>query len=315
MKKIKKPSKPLSISERIITGLASTKEQKIVDLVSMKNARVRGEELMDSIVSNEKLSRLDPLHAAYAYGQNMLSVFVEQLTELPELSELAGLYADAEDEYMPSGPPMSPLTRSYFTCWGCFDLCAGAKKETFGTIAIDICKALGADAKLIRIFEKMQASRMGFYVHEGFSGRHVLLRELINGKRLEAVAPSGHRGQPGEIWLARIMPDPFEEVRLGYWLVFTTPYVIGKVAGGYFNLIGDALGWEAFFNRALENTGEPDKVAAYEKLMKSGLDRHYWNEYIFEAYVSHTNEAVWLTGFPDIPLSRPHSRESQRNLK
>ncbi len=49
---------------------------------------------------------------------------------------------------------------------------------------------------------------------------------------------------------------------------------------------------------------------AYEQLMKYGLSRHYWNEYIFESYVNHVKEAIFLAGIPDIALSRPHSRES-----
>jgi len=65
-----------------------------------------------------------------------MSVFVEQLAELPVLSKLTNAYA--EDGYLPSGPPMSPLTNSYFSCWGFFDLCVGQNKETFGTVTIDV---------------------------------------------------------------------------------------------------------------------------------------------------------------------------------
>ena len=35
----------------------------------------------------------------------------------------------AEDIYMPSGPPMSPLTKSYFLYWGFFDLCLGIMSD------------------------------------------------------------------------------------------------------------------------------------------------------------------------------------------
>jgi len=34
----------------------------------------------------------------------------------------------------------------------------------------------------------------------------------------------------------------------------------------------------------------------------------YWPEYVFEAYVNHESDVVYLTGFPDIESSRPHSR-------
>lgn len=42
--------------------------------------------------------------------------------------------------------------------------------------------------------------------------------------------------------------------------------------------------------------------------MKYGLERSYWNEYVFEAYGSHIESAVFLHGLPDVDLSRPHSK-------
>ncbi len=55
-----------------------------------------------------------------------------------------------------------------------------------------------------------------------------------------------------------------------------------------------------------------DQRSAYEHLLKYGLSRHYWNEYVFEGYSNHRNDIILLVGFPDIALSRPHSEESQR---
>ena len=42
--------------------------------------------------------------------------------------------------------------------------------------------------------------------------------------------------------------------------------------------------------------------------MKYGPERNYWNEYIFQAYVNHRTEVVFIAGLPDIEESRPHSR-------
>ena len=302
MPKASSPKWPRSLGKRLSTSGTS------------KRPKIRAEELEATISSEKDLARLDPLHAVYVYGQNKMSVLVEQLAELPVMSELTEAYTLAEEEYMPSGPPMSPLTHSYFTCWGFFDLCVGPMKESFGSIAIEVCKSLEVDQGLIRLFQKMQASRMGFYVHEGFSGQHVLLKEFLTEKRIKAIVPSGHRGQPGEIWLARILPEPFEELPLGYSVVFTTPYVIGMVKEKLFYQVSDQTEWQAFFERTLKKTGKENVTTAYEQFMKYGLTRHYWNEYIFEAYVNEVQGAILLTGFPDIPLSRPHSRESFRKF-
>lgn len=302
------------IAGKIIAEMTEIIRKKVIDISDIKKAKIRAEELEATISSEKDLARLDPLHAVYVYGQNKMSVLVEQLAELPVMSELAEAYAMAEQEYMPSGPPISPLTLSYFSCWAFFDLCVGSMRESFGSIAIEVCKSLDVDKGLIRVFKKMQASRMGFYVQDGFPGQHVMLREFLTEKRIKAIVPSGYRGEQGEIWLARIMPEPFEELPLGYSVVFTTPYVIGMVRRELFYQVSDQAEWQAFFERTLGKTGEKNAPAAYEQFMKYGLSRHYWNEYIFEAYVNYNQGAILLTGFPDIPLSRPHSRESFRKF-
>jgi hypothetical protein len=60
---------------------------------------------------------MDPVHAAYAFVQHLSSSFAEGVSRLPEMKKYAKIVGAAEDEYMPSGPPMSPLTASFFTTW------------------------------------------------------------------------------------------------------------------------------------------------------------------------------------------------------
>jgi len=185
----------------------------------------------------------------------------------------------------------------------------GLKKETFGTIAIDVCRFLKADSGLITIFEHMQKSRMGFYVHEGVSGKFVNLREIITQEKIQAIVPSGYLGEPGEIWFARLMPEPFPQLNYGYSVVFITPYIITEIQNNSLIFASEEK-WEAFFDRSRGKTKIEDKNRSYEFLIKYGLNRHYWNEYIIDAYTSNTNDMILLAGFPDIPLSMPHSREN-----
>ena len=300
------------ISKKVILSAQKTLKRKVIDISELRKAKIRAEDLEKTVISKEGLSKYDPLHAVYIYGQNKMSVFFEQIAELPELSKLTNAYIQAEDLYLPSGPPMSPLTTSYFTCWAYFDLCAGMKKESFATITIDLCKFFYVDDGLIRVFENMQNSRMGFYVHEGISGNFVSLRELITDKQIQVIVPSGYLGNPGEIWFTRIMPAPLEG--FGYSVVFTTPYVIGQGKGNEFYRVSNVKDWLTFFNRNLDKTGIKEKIPAYESFMKHGLERNYWNEYVFEAYVNHQYDMILLAGFPDIPLSKPHSKESQQRM-
>jgi hypothetical protein len=312
MSKLKTIAKePGPIAQKVIAGFKKVKTAKVVDLSILRNAHIHAEALDQSVISAEMMEQLDPLHAVYVNAQNRLSVLTEQLCELPALEKLNNAYADAQDLYLPSGPPQSPLTSSYFICWGSFDLCVGLKKETLASVTIEMCKYLQVDAQTIQVFEHMQKSRMGFYIHRGTSGKFVLLEELISKQQIKAFVPSEYQGVAGQIWLVRVFPEPFPSLNLGYSVVFTTPYVIAEIEGDrVFNCRVESL--LAFFARAQEKTGIKDPLASYEFLMKYGLDRKYWNEYIFEAYVNHEHNWILLAGFPDIALSRPHSRESQK---
>lgn len=186
------------IARKVIASAQYHLQKKVTNLSDWSDARIRAEDFQKTIISENKLTEYDPVHGLYIYGQNQLSVLIEQLSDLPMLEKLVDAYAKAQEDYMPSGPPMSPLT-TYFTCWGFFDLCSGgAKRETLGTIATDVCKFLNTDEGLIALFETMQASRIGIFRHEGTSGDHLFLRELITSREIKAISPSGYFGNPGE---------------------------------------------------------------------------------------------------------------------
>lgn len=299
------------LSKKVIDALKKAKNSKIINFSEIKAAKAYAQELDKTVVTKDDLSKYDPLHAVYVYGQNKISVFVEQLSGLPVLSKLTTILTQAEDIYLPSFPPKSPLTTSYFSCWGFFDLCIGIQKESFGTVILDLLKHLKADPGLIKIVEEMQRSRMGIFIHKGFLDRYVMLEELVTGNEFKTIVPSGYQGKKDEIWFVRVLPEPFPELNYGYSLVLTTPYILTEIINNQIRpaKIND---WMDFFDRNLKKSREKDEANAYEAFMKYGPVRHSWNEYIFEGYVNYKNEMIMLTGFPDIPLTLPHSKESQK---
>lgn len=296
-----------ALSKKLLASVKKILNQKVTFLKDFRAGKEEAQRLQETIASSEELAELDPLHALYVYGQNQMSVFVDQISSLPDVKKLTNLYVKAEDEYLPSGPPMSPLTYSYFNCWGTFDLCVGIKKETFGTMVVDLCKSMGSDPLLISIFEAMQASRMGLYIQEGTLGKFVLLREFITGKKIKCLSPAGYKGRRGELWYVRVFDTPQGMDSFGYSVAFTTPYLISERQNGKLNIPSEEK-WLAFFERTFPETNKDDPVEAYEHLMKYGVEKNYWNEYVFEAYQNHTAEMVLLVGYPDIDTSRPHSR-------
>jgi hypothetical protein len=133
----------------------------------------------------------DPLHALYLSVQNIVSLFAEAVSTLPELKPYYDVVAAAEDEYMPSGPPMSPLTRSYFTTWVLCDFRFGAGQETIGTCLLDTSERLELDPGLVAAIRQFGESRMGIYEHVGTQGGRLRLQELVTGREFDVVPTSG----------------------------------------------------------------------------------------------------------------------------
>jgi len=223
-----------------------------------------------------------------------------QLGELPELSKLMDQVEAAQDEYTPDGPPISPISKSYYLNWAMFDIPTGINRETLGTCVAAVSKALGSHPGHFEFIEHMCRTRPGFYVHEGFEGDSVVLQELVTDKRYTTIVPSGYRGEPGDLLLLRILPSFLPEYKQA--LAMTTPYKI---------ISPEVEAWNAYFDRTLASLGAKDKVRGYEMLMKFGAPpqaHRYWTEYIFEAYANFELEVVFLEGLPDVDVSRPHSR-------
>ena len=238
----------------------------------------------------------DPLHAVYISVQNITSVFAECVSVLPELEPYYDVIAAAEDEYMPDAPPMSPLTRSYFTTWAFFDFRFGDGMETIGTCLLDVSDRLGLNPGLVEGIRLFQESRMGIYEHVGTQGGRVRLRELVTGKGFDTLCTSGYGGKPGELWNVRLCPPLADLVE--YHVTITTPYVLTQASKS---------DWTAYLNRAMLQLKGVDEDQRLHDLLKYGLDVHHWNEFVFQAYHHHQYDAIFLAGLPDVKGSLPHA--------
>src|ERR1035441_4358626 len=101
----------------------------------------------------------DPLHAAFVAAQNFTSFFAEAVSQFSEFDPYCEIVGPAQDEYMPGGPPMSPLTMSYFTTWAFFDVRFGPDQETIGSCLLDLADLLGMDPFMAETIRRFQDSR------------------------------------------------------------------------------------------------------------------------------------------------------------
>lgn len=242
----------------------------------------------------------DPLHASYARAQHLVSVFAEAVSPLPEFEMYYGIVAKAEDEYVPGGPPISPLSGSFFTTWAFFDVRFGPDAETMGTVLLDMADRLGVSSPTCLAVRQFQQTRMGIYEHTGANGMRQTLRELLTGEKYSCIVPAGHVGRKGELWYARICPPlPGRD----YHVVITTPYVLTSPS---------KADWVAYLERTLDGIPGNDLPSRLQHLLKFGRHPHGWSEFVFEAYCGHTREAIFLEGIPDRPATLPQADATER---
>jgi hypothetical protein len=278
------------IASKLVDSIRRLRDRKIARIAEARAAQQEAARLLSTAASRGTLEELDPAHGAYAAAQNLTSVLSELVTQLPAMRPLVKLIGPAEDDYMPGGPPMSPITTSFFTCWAFFDACVGAQRETIATCLLAIRDEVGMVPELVGLIEKMERSRMGLYLFEGRRDGLAILRDLVGGETVAAVAASGYAGRKGELWYARVLPPPAPH--LDRHVVFTTPYI--SVEPGLDE-------WRTYLERIREPLDEH---------FKYGPDPRYWTEFVFEAYAGHDKRggAIFLAGLPDRPETRPHSR-------
>jgi len=237
----------------------------------------------------------DPEFALYASVQQMVSLFAELLLQLPELRTFRNLLEKLEEDYMPSYPPTSPITGSYFAMWTQCDLRVSEGGETLAGLFAELGGVFGFSADYLALAKTLADSRMGIYEHCGFKNGSICLRELVTDKEVSFVGSSGYVGNKGELWWVRAVPPPFA---LTCWVGMGTPYVLRDP--------GQAE-WLAMFARNGIRSGEVGVERRLEQFLKFGPKPRYWSELIFEGYCGHNSGAIFLQGLPDVSESRPHS--------
>jgi hypothetical protein len=258
-----------------------------------------GEPLPGGITDIETLIKKghDPIHAAYVFIQQISSQFAEGVAGLPEMKSWARTVEKAEDEYMPEGPPVSPLTRSYFWTWALYDLRIGNSTDTLAYCQIAANDLFQLNVHQLEALKNLEGSRMGIYEHLGFQGPHVRLRELINNDELSCLCTSGYKGQVGELWYVRLLP-PLEPQLATFWVSMTTPYVLIETTKS---------DWISFLKHATVEIEGPNERTRLRSLLKFGPETNYWHEFVFKAYHHHQFDAVFLAGIPDVQASLPHA--------
>lgn len=285
------------ISRKVLKSLRGFAKSKVLDLAGVREGKKLAEDLQQATMDRiAETGAQFPAHAFYIYAQNMMADISDMLTQMPGTEPFVEPVEAAEEEYMPSWPPMSPISKSCFVCWSSFDLPIGKRRETVGTLVLDVVKEYGMHAEMIRLLRTLQDSRMGVYRALEHKKGRVRLRDLAGGEPFTAETPSGYQmKQSGELWLTRVLPPP---IPVADHVVFTSPYVL---------VHPPVAAWLDYLDRAAALAPGAPREQALAEHFKWGPNPRYWLEFIFEGYVNHESGAIFLMGMPDKPDTRPHS--------
>lgn len=274
---------------------SNSRKRKIVSLLELDKLNGYNTEIYELKKRLNANLQYDPLHREYIIVQNLVSIFSEEIIQYKEFRNFAKKVKYLEEKYMPSGPPWSPLTNSYFVYWMFFDYKIEGLDETLGSIFYDCCDKLNINKDKLQALAFCNDSRMGFYKQIKIDGKFVILKELGTNEEIKCYSSSGYKGKKNEIWYSRILKN-FIDIN-DYSIMVTTPYVIINY---------DENDWIKYFERnSVYINGKFNEEAA-QKLLKYGPLDNYWNEYLMDAYSNYESDHIRLTGIPDIKGTKPH---------
>ena len=190
----------------------------------------------------------DPSFHAYAAAVNAANEFGSQALDILELIPFNNQLADIQEEYMPSYPPMSPVTSAFFASWMVLDARDPFTGLTLGELLLHYLHHVGKLGHLEKAMAALNDSYCSFYEVKEVDVHGLTLWDIAGKSEVKCWNASGYPGIKGEIWYVRLLP-PFVEgsnrsVTMG------TPYVfrdgdrqhLGGVLSNATGLRNSALG-------------------------------------------------------------------------
>lgn len=242
----------------------------------------------------------DPSFHAYAAAVNVANEFAGQVFGFLDLIPFNNQIADLQEEYMPSYPPISPVTSAFFAGWMVLDARDGATGMTVGEVLLEYLQHKGTLDCVQRAIVLLNDSFCSFYEVMEVHDQGLGLWDIAAKQELQCWCSSGYRGREGEVWYVRVVP-PFVQ-GLTRSVTMSTPSVFTD---------SSRRTWEDLFQRHLAPAGAG--ANSLHHYLKNGKWLGYWLEFVHQAFVGYTGNMIQVTGVPDDPASLPHF-DSRRRL-
>jgi hypothetical protein len=123
---------------------------------------------------------------------------------------LNNLIADIQEEYMPSYPPMSPVTSAFFAGWLVLDARDDSTGMTVGEVFVHYLQHVGTFDYVEKAMVALNDSFCSFYEVRDVGAQGFTLWDIDGKQEVRCWCSSGYAGRKGEIWYVRVLP-PFVE--------------------------------------------------------------------------------------------------------
>lgn len=283
-------------AKKLIRELRSHRRSNVVDLGAAREVKQHAQELRAALSDAGKPRALPPNMRRWMDPFGALSGITSMLLGSPSLRKVRHKIDAAQEEYMPGGPPMSPLLDSTYVSWYMADLHIGPRKETLCSILCDLAPLLRLPDEIVEVARRFERTHLDIYRAENLPNGRVKLTRLLDGSSVNAelaeIVPTDNG-----LWLARVLP-PFDPAVNDDSVVWGAPYLLMSEGG--------EQEWLAFFERVAPGLAGEARAAALVQYFKGGTPNHML-EYIVNGYYGQApNSTVVLTGVPDRPETQPH---------
>ncbi len=252
----------------------------------------------------------------------------------PHFDRLSRLFSQIEEQYMPGGPPMSPVYDSIVTQHVLAEVPHGPANETPYTVLARLASIAPGRERLARVARALADSHLDLYRVRSAANVSAELERVRDAAAL-SVRLTGPFLRTGDLMLARVVPfegghfiadSPYllaapeaqwvahlervcsSETRAAH----ATPQASGKAPSSRAKLSPKQLARLRQQKKAATQSATPDAVVV--RHFKYGRSERYWLDYIMNGYAGERRGIVQLAGVPDIPETLPHHADYDPEL-
>ena len=248
-----------------------------------------------------------------------------QLLAAPAFDGLARYHDEVEAEYMPGGPPLSPVYDSFAMQFVLGAVPQGIGNETPYSVLARLLLRDPSRARLQCMAQSLADARFELYRVKSARDHDAELEPVRTGSAL-SVRLTGPFLRAGDFGLMRVLQ--FDDK----FFIADSPYLL--TAGDedwrehLTRIVAQRQGLAAApapqkasklsskerarkreKDKAKASRNEPEEVI--KRYLQFGLSERYWFDYVMDAYAGERRGIVFLAGVPDRPALLPHSAEYQ----